>query len=146
MENQPKTSMSLKKYSMQTHCRHTSPMIEWVKEKKVGTDSSPETIAGTEDFHLGTENLELVMKEKALLGTEETVETEDFLAQTVGTEDFLAQKDTGGQTDPEREVNLLTEEGGNLLKRAEVQGTDRDLTQETETGLNLETEASLLEA
>ena len=97
-------------------------MIEWVKGKKVGTDSSPETIAGTEDFHLGTENLEIVVKEKALLGTEETVETEDFLAQTVGTEDFLAQKDTGGQTDPEREVNLLTEEGGNLLKKRKSKG------------------------
>ena len=107
-----------------------------MREKRAGTDSSPETIAGTEDFHLRTESLEIAVKEEALLRTEETVETENF----------LAQKDTGGQTDPEREVNLLTEEGGNLLKEAEVQGTDRDLTQETETGLNLETEASLLEA
>ena len=84
------------------------------------------------------------MKEGALL------ETEDFLGKKItGGQTELekeGQTDLGEQTDLKRGVNLLTKKEENLLKGTRVQGTDRDSIQKTEIGLNLGTEAYLLEA
>ena len=80
------------------------------------------------------------MKEGALL------KTEDFLGKKITGGQKEGQTDLGEQTDLKRGVNLLTKREENLLKGTRVQGTDRDSIQKTEIGLNLETEAYLLEA